>query len=127
MRRFRSRLLTLGAWLFWPALALVAWGELTPDPPPEAAMLWDKAEHFIAYFGLALLAGLGWGGRGRRLLVVFLAVALLGGALELLQLVTGRDAEVMDEVANALGAGAGTLLALLVRRRARLVEGGRPD
>jgi len=70
-----------GAWLFWPALAVVVWGELTPHPPKLAALLWDKAEHFIAYFGLTLLASLGWGLR-RSLVFVFIAVVALGGALE---------------------------------------------
>lgn len=51
-----------GAWLFWPALAVVAWGEPTLHPPSLPGPLqWDKAEHFTAYFGLALLASLGWG------------------------------------------------------------------
>ena len=52
-----------GAWLFVPALAVVAWGELTPHPPHLVNDLfgWDKAEHFTAYFGLCLLASLGWG------------------------------------------------------------------
>jgi hypothetical protein len=63
-----------GAWLFWPALAVVAWGELTPHPPAlPGPLLWDKAQHFTAYFGLSLLAtwlgaaplpGLGVFGRG---------------------------------------------------------------
>ncbi|HMH65741.1 MAG TPA: hypothetical protein VK515_09150, partial [Rhizomicrobium sp.] len=51
-----------GAWLFWPALAVVAWGELTPHPPRlEGPLMWDKLDHFTAYFGLTLLASLGWG------------------------------------------------------------------
>ena len=44
----------LAAWLFWPGVALIAWGELTPHPPQLGGPLdWDKADHFIAYFGLA--------------------------------------------------------------------------
>ncbi len=50
-----------GLWLFWPALAVVVWGELTPHPPSVVNHFWDKSQHFIAYFGLALLATLGWG------------------------------------------------------------------
>jgi VanZ family protein len=96
-----------GLWLFWPALAVVTWGELTPHPPTIEIGQWDKAQHFTAYFGLALLATLGWGLR-RSLWVVFLAVVLLGGGLEVLQGLLGRDAAWLDQLANTLGALAGT-------------------
>ena len=124
---FLSKVRRAGAWLFWPALAVVAWGELTPHPPKVAALLWDKAEHFIAYFGLTLLASLGWGLR-RSLVLVFAAVVGLGGALEILQSFVGRDAEWGDFFANTLGALAGLALAvvyLCIPRR--LVAGLVPD
>jgi VanZ family protein len=111
-----------GAWLFWPAVAVVVWGELTPHPPSAAALMWDKAEHFIAYFGLTLLASLAWGLR-RSLAWVFAAVVALGGALEIIQSFVGRDAEWGDFFANDLGAVAGlsvAVLYLLIPRR-RLV------
>ncbi|MDB5736038.1 MAG: hypothetical protein JWP16_877 [Alphaproteobacteria bacterium] len=118
-----------GLWLFLPALAVVAWGELTPHPPHIADEVfgWDKAEHFTAYFGLALLASLAWGLR-RSVLLVLLGVIALGGALEILQSFTGRDAEWLDEFANSLGAMAGTALAcayLAIPRH--LVGGPAPD
>ena len=50
----------LAVWLFWPGVALIAWGELTPNPPALTQHIWDKAEHFTAYFGLAVLAGSGF-------------------------------------------------------------------
>jgi VanZ family protein len=98
-----------GAWLFWPALAVVAWGELTPHAPPLPGPLqWDKAEHFTAYLGLALLA--------------------LGGALEIIQNMVGRDGEWGDFAANSLGALLGLAMAvayLMIPRR--LVEAPRRD
>jgi VanZ family protein len=109
-----------GAWLFWPAALVVVWGELTPHPPNAAALMWDKAEHFIAYFGLTLLASLAWGLR-RSLVWVFAAVVALGGVLEIVQSFVGRDAEWGDFFANDLGAVAGlslaTLYLLIPRRR----------
>ena len=114
---FRS----LSFWLFWPGVALIAWGELTPNPPELTGLLaWDKADHFIAYFGLASMATLVIGLRP-RLVPAILSVVLLGGALEILQALVGRDAELMDFAANTLGAGAGTaaaaaLLMLLLGR-----------
>lgn len=127
--KFLPRVRRAGALLFIPALAVVAWGELTPHPPKLAdeIFLWDKAEHFTAYFGLALLASLGWGLR-RSLLFVFLAVLAIGGTLELLQMVTGRDAEWADMLANTLGALCGTGLAVLYMAiPRRLVDAAPPD
>jgi VanZ family protein len=124
---FLPKIRRAGAWLFWPALAVVAWGELTPHPPKAAALLWDKAEHFIAYFGLTLLASLGWALR-RSLVFVFIAVVALGGALEILQSFVGRDAEWDDFFANTLGALAGLVLAVIyVSIPRRLVAGLAPD
>jgi len=81
----------IGKIMFLPALIVVAWGELTPHPPRLAGpWLWDKLDHFTAYFGLSLLATLGWGLR-RSLAWVFLGVVALGGALEIIQTLVGRD------------------------------------
>jgi VanZ family protein len=116
-----------GAWLFWPALAVVAWGELTPHPPQVAALLWDKAEHFIAYFGLTLLASLAWGLR-RSLVWVLAGMVALGGALEILQSFVGRDGEWGDFLANNLGALAGLGVAVVyLSIPRRLVAGARAD
>jgi len=105
-----------GAWLFWPALM--------PHPPRlPGPWLWDKLDHFTAYFGLMLLSALGWGLR-RSLIWVFLGVVALGGGLEILQTMVGRDGAWDDFFANDLGALAGLAVAaayLAVPRR--LVDG----
>jgi VanZ family protein len=124
---FLPRIRRARAWLFWPALAVVAWGELTPHPPMVTTLLWDKAEHFIACFGLTLLASLAWGLR-RSLVPVFAAVVALGGALEIIQSFVGRDAEWEDFFANTLGALAGLALAVVyLSIPRRLVAGLAPD
>lgn len=120
----------LSLWLFWPGVALIAWGELTPQPPSLGGALgWDKADHFIAYFGLASMATMVLGLRP-RLVAAILGVVLLSAALEILQAYTGRDAELLDLVANCLGALTGTLVGvaflLLLRDRA-LVAQPAPD
>jgi VanZ family protein len=89
--------------------------------------LWDKAQHFTAYFGLSLLATLAWGLK-RSLVWVFLGVVALGGGLEILQALVGRDGNWGDFFANDLGALTGLALAsayLAVPRR--LVDGARRD
>ena len=64
--------------------------------------MWDKLDHFIAYFGLALLSTLAWGLK-RSLVWLFLGLVALGGGMEILQALLGRDAEWGDFLANDLG------------------------
>ena len=116
--------------LFWPGVALIAWGELTPHPPDLSSILaWDKAQHFIAYFGLAAMATMVLG-LNRRLVLAILGVILLGGALEILQGYTGRDPDIFDFLANSFGALCGTAIGTLcwIALRGRvLVDRAAPD
>lgn len=120
---WRSRIKRASFWMFWPAALVVTWGELLAPQQPElpSFLLWDKAQHFTAYFGLALLATLGWG-RRIRATVILGAVLLLGGVLEILQAYVGRDAQWLDMAANTVGAVIGLGLGFLMLRVARLVD-----
>jgi VanZ family protein len=106
--------------LFWPALAYIVWGELTPSPPAWTSLFWDKALHFTAYFGLAAMTTMILGPQ-RRTLWALLGLAVLGGLLEILQGYTGRDPDIYDALANicgiATGASAALLLTMLLRNR----------
>lgn len=104
-------------WLFWPALAVVIWGELSPHPPHLEVSTSDKLLHFLAYFGLSAIAVVAL--RGRRLVLIILCMAALGGMLEILQHFTGRDAEWLDEAANTAGAVFGALSGVLFLRLIR--------
>lgn len=89
--------------------------------------MWDKAEHFIAYLGLTLLASLAWGLR-RSLVAVFAGMVALGGALEIIQSFVGRDAEWGDFLANDLGALTGMTVAVIyLAIPRRLVAEPSPD
>lgn len=125
--KFLPWLRRAGLWLFWPAVLVVAWGQLTPQPPSVVEGHWDKAQHFTAYFGLALLATLAWG-RRRGLIWIVLGVIALGGVMEILQGIVGRDAAWLDQLANTLGslAGAGVAIAYLAIPR-RLVDRPKRD
>lgn len=120
----------LSFWLFWPGVAVIIWGELTPHPPDISSILaWDKAQHFIAYFGLAGMATMVVG-PGRRLPWAILGVILLGAGLEILQGFTGRDPELLDFIANTMGALSGAAIGVLcwVALRGRALVGRvRPD
>ena len=90
-----------------PAYALViAWLSLTPATGDGA--LWDKALHFCAYGGFALLT-LPWSrGHASRLLFWGLGVFVYSGLLEVAQsAVPGRSMDGLDMVANGLGIAAG--------------------
>ena len=92
------------AWLVPPALAVVIFGALTHDNVLGALEIhvWDKALHFTAYFGLCLMTTVAVRA-DRRALWWATGLIALGGALEILQGMTGRDADIFDEVANTLG------------------------
>lgn len=95
--------------LFWPAMAVVLWGELNPSPSSLEQHFWDKGLHFSAYFGLAGIAS--WALRGSRNVVwAVIGLIALGGSLEIVQGMIGRDMSIYDELANSLGAVTGALL-----------------
>ncbi len=121
MSRLPFLLRTLSRWLFWPGVILVVWGELTPNPPDlTTGFGWDKLQHFTAYFGLASMVTMILGPKPRPSII--LDIILLSGLLELLQRLTGRDADVLDLVANSMGAISGFTVALLVWRLAPRME-----
>ncbi len=88
-------------YLFWPALGIVIWGELTPGG--GIPWMWDKLQHFIAYGGLAGMAVLALGER-KHAIRIAAALIVLGAVLEIVQAFVGRDASYWDEAANAAGA-----------------------
>ena len=97
---------------FLPACAGVLGGELGPSRGEPH--LWDKALHFTAYFVLSALAVAALRAR-RPALWAMLGLIAMGGALEILQGLIGRDMSVYDEVANTLGVVAGAVTVWIVR------------
>lgn len=78
-------------------------GMVGPFQGVEKALIpWDKAAHFLAFYGATAVLYLAFPQR-RRIDLTFMA-ALAGAAIELAQAMTGRDADVGDIFANALGA-----------------------
>ena len=114
--RILKILRTTSAWLFWPGLALVIWGSLTPAPPQlPGPWAWDKMDHGTAYFGLAAMATMVIGLRP-RLFWAILSLIVLSAVLESLQGYTGRDPDIHDVIANSIGALAGLAVAALFWR-----------
>ena|SRR5689334_3849385 len=113
IHRIVKRIRQLTVYLFWPGLLLVIWGELRSSAHDPFAHIWDKLLHFTAYFGLALMAGLALR-LPRKVLIAVIALIAVGGALEIIQGMVGRDADIFDELANTIGAVTGGALALAI-------------
>jgi VanZ family protein len=116
-----SRLQTFARWALLAAGTTCAIGMVGPFRGIEHALVpWDKAAHFIAFYGVTLLLFSAFPGR-RRLDLVMLAT-FAGTAVEILQLIDGRDAELGDIVADAAGAFAVLAPIWLERLRGPRVE-----
>jgi hypothetical protein len=122
----------IDAWLVPPAILFVIYGELTHTNLVGILefSVWDKALHFTAYFGLCLMTTVAVRANKRSAMWWAVGLVLMGGALEIIQGMTGRDADIFDELANTLGVLAGlgtgwTGIALLKARK--LVEDRREE
>jgi VanZ family protein len=106
--------------LFWPTMTAVIWGELTGKEPNVVGLLNDKVLHFMAYFALAAMAAAAFKER-RPVVLAGLGLMLLGGLLEILQGLVGRDMSAFDELANVAGILVGGVVARIcveyLRRR----------
>jgi VanZ family protein len=99
--------------LFWPVLALVVWGQLgdlSALPEIEGS---DKLAHFLAYFTLAAMAAAAFRERAPVWFAVF-ALMVLGASLEMVQAYVGREASVLDQLANMAGALTGGVVGRLI-------------
>jgi VanZ family protein len=121
-----KRVATAAMWAFWGVLALVVWGELSRGG--IGINVYDKIQHLGAYAILAGLATLATGAR-KGWLWALLGLVALGGALEIVQGLVGRDADIRDEIANTLGVivGGSAGWAACVLLRAWLVESSAQD
>jgi len=109
LRLFRTATL---AWAI-----IIAWLAFRPSTGLEGGLPWDKANHAVAFIALTLLAGRGWPGLSRTALVLIMLAA--GTGIELVQGLPqiGRDADVWDVVADAVGIAAGLSGLAWLRRR----------
>lgn len=96
LARLRSVLLVL----FWLALIFTFFMALNPQPPLTPLGGSDKSQHMFAFAVLTLLACVAY--PRQRLLVLFLVLAVVGGLIEVLQMIPAlhRDADVYDWLAD---------------------------
>ena len=95
----------LGLAAFLAAVAFTLYAALSPGDDTKGLIPWDKAKHFIVFYGLTFLATMALPrSRYWKIGVVLLG---FGVAIEILQglPVIGRDADVFDIVADTCGIG----------------------
>jgi VanZ family protein len=98
-----ARAKTAARFLLLAAALVCAIGMLGPFQGIENRLIEpDKAAHFVAFYGLTLLMFSAFPSR-RRFDLAMLAV-FAGSAIEIAQMLTGRDGEVGDVLADAAGA-----------------------
>ena len=100
---------------FWLALAVTIVMALLPKPPALPMQATDKVQHMAAFAALTSLAALGFS--GLRLRVIFVWMAALGLAIEVLQMIPmlHRNAEASDWLADCAATAATLLLCRVVR------------
>jgi VanZ family protein len=95
-------------------LAVITWLALSPAPPPQADLGWDKLNHLAAFATLACVALLGRCGSFWRVGGALLAY---GGLIEVLQsFMPPRVGEWPDLLADGVGIALGLLLVAGWRR-----------
>jgi VanZ family protein len=105
--------------VYWVGIFILT--HLPPEQIAKAPRIWDKAAHFLSYFGLAAILG-------TALLLTFpfkrtvpmwvLCITLVYGAVdEVLQPLVRREASVRDWLADAVGILPAVLLIALVQSR----------
>jgi VanZ family protein len=86
---------------FWTAVIGIAVLALVPGSTPLPTTGWDKSNHALAFFTLALLGSVCW---PRSAVRVCIAIALYGGLIEVAQTLTPtRDGEWLDWFADMVG------------------------
>jgi VanZ family protein len=101
----------------WAALILVLTSIPSPPDAPGGIPHLDKVVHFVLYAGLAWLVTRALRTRTTKVLAfVVVAISMFAAVDEWHQQFFARDPGVPDWIADVLGASAGVLVALRVRR-----------
>jgi VanZ family protein len=76
-------LLRIARTFFWIAIAATIAGAFAPPSMAVELLPWDKAGHFLAFYGLTVLAVIAF--PVRRLDVIAIALSVFGGLIEIVQ------------------------------------------
>ncbi len=91
--------------VFLAAVVFTLWAALSPGDDSAGLIPWDKAKHFIVFYGLTFLATIAL--PKSRFWKIGLALLGFGVAIELLQAlpVIHRDCDIFDVMADVCGIG----------------------
>jgi hypothetical protein len=106
--RGRSLLVLLKS-IFWITIIFTFVEAIVPPEHALRIFAWDKAEHFSAFYALTILALFAF--PARSWIVIGLALAALGGMIELIQALplVGRDCDIRDWAADLIAISAALL------------------
>lgn len=95
----------LGFAVFVAAVVFTLYAALAPGDDSQGLIPWDKAKHFIVFYGLTFLATLAL--PRSRFWKIGIVLLGFGIGIEILQglPIIGRDADVFDVVADTCGIG----------------------
>jgi VanZ family protein len=122
-------LLRLAQFAFWAALLFTFAEAVMPARKAILLFRWDKAEHFVAFYVLTILAASAF--PRRSLLLIAAVLSAFGASIELVQALpfVNRDCSFWDWVADAIAIGAALAPMALVWWRTefgRRTESNRP-
>ncbi len=125
MRRI-SFLLVVARGAFFAALGFTLYSAVEAPRLAFQLLPWDKAEHFIAFYGLTGLAVAAF--PKKNLATIAVGLSALGGLIEIVQglPIVHRDRDIWDWVADTIAIGAALAPMLLVGWR-RAVRAGQKN
>jgi len=109
-----NSLVVLAKCAFFAALAFTFYSAVIPPEHAVQLVPWDKAEHFIAFYGLTGLAAAAF--PRRNILIIAVALSGFGALIEFVQGldIVRRDRDFWDWVADSLAISAALAPMLLV-------------
>jgi VanZ family protein len=108
--------------LLFVLVCVVCYLALSPAPPRNVDLGWDKLNHAVAFVALTLSGCFAFPGSRRAVFGVLLGMLALGGLIEIVQyFVPGRSSEWADLGADAIGMAIGAALALSTLKLVRQV------
>jgi hypothetical protein len=110
----------LAQFIFWAAMLVIFVEAFVPSNDTIPLFPWDKAEHFVAFYVLTLLAAAAF--PRRSLILIAGTLSALGASIELVQAlpIVNRDCDFWDWVADTIAIAAALApMALVWWRRKR--------
>lgn len=100
-------------WVFVALAITIGYLALTPAPPAQLSLGWDKANHALAFAALAFAGDKGFRGAGWHRIRGALALVAYGAAIEIAQyFVPTRSCDWYDLLADISGVGVGICISL---------------